>query len=758
MNRAREGSGSFGVVRHGLTRRVVSRRGMVSSLVVTGMKMSAEAEFIAPIIEIGREQAFTDQEAVWVMCRYLANRCDGARTPDGTGFNKIDSDFGHRVAETPFSALSDRQIWAAQKMLTRYSKTQLATWWSFVTPLPEPGRQQAEESDRKYTEWRQRKEPGWTPPERFRRIEFVEDGGKFFLQMLQNYDSALIERIRMLPQRKYDKTTQTWLVPVHVDTVDAVVSFALDYGYEISAETESSIHAALNEFTERIELSHAADGDYEVKTPDGLELYPFQRIGVEYAEKVKNVLIADQMGLGKTVQGLMTLNVANAFPAVVLCPASLKHNWMREAHKWLPDKTVAILNGNKPQTLQRPDGTPRFDVVIINYDILGGWLADLTALSPKALIADECHALKSPKAQRTKNVKVMIDACPEMRRIFLSGTPVVNRPMEFWTILYLLGYGREMGGLMEYKRRYENAWKSRLEELNQRARTYFMIRRLKPDVLKELPEKQRDMIPIEITNRREYDAAARDVAAYFAQKKIQNEEYHSVKATLLVEAITQGLDGDDGLKWVKERMDAQFGADYNRAYQIASQNEELLRWEALKRLAVEGKMQGVYSWLDEFMETEEKIVVFGLHVDVVERIARRYNAPYIHGGVNINTRQAHVDRFQTDPACRMIVGNLQAMGVGLTLTAASNVAMVEFGWNPSTHDQAEDRCHRIGQKSNVMVWELCAEQTIDEELAQMIQRKREIVDAIQDGAGEATQKELMAELRASLGKRLGQSL
>src|SRR5215510_9188423 len=254
MNRAREGSGSFGVVRHGLTRRVVSRRGMVSSLVVTGMKMSAEAEFIAPIIEIGREQAFTDQEAVWVMCRYLANRCDGARTPDGTGFNKIDSDFGHRVAETPFSALSDRQIWAAQKMLTRYSKTQLATWWSFVTPLPEPGRQQAEESDRKYTEWRQRKEPGWTPPERFRRIEFVEDGGKFFLQMLQNYDSALIERIRMLPQRKYDKTTQTWLVPVHVDTVDAVVSFALDYGYEISAETESSIHAALNEFTERIEL------------------------------------------------------------------------------------------------------------------------------------------------------------------------------------------------------------------------------------------------------------------------------------------------------------------------------------------------------------------------------------------------------------------------------------------------------------------------------------------------------------------------
>jgi len=719
----------------------------------------AEAEElpILPILQVGTEQAFTGEECVYVLTRYLAGNCDGAHRPDGVGFNRVQTAFGHQMAEQPFRYWTPRQTWAMYRVLQTYKNTQLAPWWDLVPEIPEPVNPNAQR-EAEYAEWRRKKEPTYEPPKQFRKMVTTTINGQSFIELQQNYDPGLIERIKMLPQRRYLKERQCWVVPIHLDALEAVTSFAMEYGYEIEPEVEAAITETMDAFAARIELSHASDGEYQIALPPGLELYPFQKIGVQYAEQVGNVLIADQMGLGKTVQGLMTVAVTHSFPTIVLCPASLKHNWFRETQKWIPGKRVAILNGGQSQPLTRVNGDPMFDVVIINYDILGKWMEELTLLKPKALIADECHAVKSPKAQRTKNVKVLIDACPGMRRIFLSGTPVVNRPMEFWTLISLLGYSKEMGGLIDYKRRYENAWQSRLHELNTRARTYFMIRRLKVDVLKELPDKQRTMVPIDIDNRKEYDAAVNDIAGYFATKKIQGDEYDAVKMSLMAQAISQGMLGDEGMKWVNEQMRTQFGADYSKFYLIAAQNEELLRWEALKQLAVEGKMAGVYAWLDEFMESDEKVVVFGLHTSVIERIARRYNAPYIHGSVKIEHRQYHVDRFQTDPKCRMIVGNMQAMGEGLTLTAASNVAFVEYGWNPKTHDQAEDRCHRIGQKDAVMIWNLTAEDTIDEELAAMIEKKRMVADAIQDGAGVATQMEMMRELRETLGKKLGRVL
>jgi SWI/SNF-related matrix-associated actin-dependent regulator 1 of chromatin subfamily A len=126
---------------------------------------------------------------------------------------------------------------------------------------------------------------------------------------------------------------------------------------------------------------------------------------------------------------------------------------------------------------------------------------------------------------------------------------------------------------------------------------------------------------------------------------------------------------------------------------------------------------------------------------------------FIHGQVQVDKRQPLVDRFQTDPKCRLIVGNMIAMGEGLTLTASSNVAFIEFGWNPKTHDQAEDRCHRIGQHDSVMVWNLVAENTIDEEIVALIEEKRQIVNAIQDGVGADSQRQMMEDLAARMEAR-----
>jgi len=156
--------------------------------------------------------------------------------------------------------------------------------------------------------------------------------------------------------------------------------------------------------------------------------------------------------------------------------------------------------------------------------------------------------------------------------------------------------------------------------------------------------------------------------------------------------------------------------------------------EILKQISVEGKMVAVEAWIQNFLDTtERKLIVFGIHRNVVEHLAARFDAPYIHGGLDGEARQAAVNAFQYDPDVRVIVLNIQAGGVGLTLTAASDVAFVELGWTPGEHQQAEDRAHRIGQTRQVNIWYLIADQTIEVEVAELIEQKRVIVDAVNAG-------------------------
>jgi SWI/SNF-related matrix-associated actin-dependent regulator of chromatin subfamily A-like protein 1 len=161
--------------------------------------------------------------------------------------------------------------------------------------------------------------------------------------------------------------------------------------------------------------------------------------------------------------------------------------------------------------------------------------------------------------------------------------------------------------------------------------------------------------------------------------------------------------------------------------------EQLVRLNALKRVTSAGKMEAVIKWIEDFLESGEKLVVFAYHVDIVDRLADHFNAPKIRGGMDQRDVQAGKDRFQTDDSCRVIILNLEAGGVGHTLTAASNVAFVELGWTPALHDQAEDRCHRIGQEFQVTAYYLLAANTIDEKIQALIDAKRKVVTAATDG-------------------------
>ena len=683
---------------------------------------------------VGSEYARSPDEVVYLAVRMLAGMDeDYARERNDVGFSRIHVEFGHKLASMPFEQWSERQRWAARKMLDVYKNTQLRGLVEFMPPL------QAIPPDASKDAPRER--------ETFRRMTIGRRDGKDVAILEQGYDPELVRVVKSLPMRRWDAERKQWYVPLELEALEPLATFATEYGYDIDPAVQQRIVERAGEFKANVELSRAVDADIDVALPEGKALFPFQKAGVAYAQRVGNVLIADEMGLGKTVQALIAVAREDQFPLVVVCPASLKRNWEREANRWLPNKTVAVL-GSQRHALRFMGGRPSHDIYIVNYNsrILYKWIAELIELRPKAIVFDEAHNCKNPKAQQTKLAeKLALES--RARIIALSGTPVVNRPMEFWQIIKLLGKAKEMGGYAKYKARYDTTDVGRLNELNQRARSLFMVRRLKQDVLTELPPKMYNVVPLDITNRAAYDAAERNIAGYFATKKVEDAEF---LRNLAFVADNMGLSAVERegfmIRAKKER--------FNQAYNIAARAEQLVRWEALKDMAVRGKIDAVVEWIDDFLASGEKLVVFVNHVWVGQRIAQRYGADFIHGGVDSDARQPMVDRFQNDPTRKVIVGNMIAAGEGLTLTAASNVAFVEFGWNPKTHSQAEDRCHRIGQTDAVTVHQLIAIDTIEEELCALIDGKRAVTGAIQDGEEAVTQALMMDSLRDMLEQRL----
>lgn len=395
---------------------------------------------------------------------------------------------------------------------------------------------------------------------------------------------------------------------------------------------------------------------------------------------------------------------------------------------------------------------------ILNWDILHAWGPIFEAIGIDLLIADEFHMAKNPSARRSK-------ACESLAKhtkhiIGLTGTPVMNDPAEFGQLITLLGYIDVFGGRKGFWQEYVLGITSamnkteRLHSLNQRARARFMVRRIKKDVLPDMPPLQHAMVPMQMTPAAQarYEEVESDIAAYFAERAAQRQEELEHDRRM---GIAAGYSGEALAVFVSDRAAER----YDAAYERAEAAKALLWWEGLKQICVEGKMPQVFEWIDDFLENgDQKLVIFASHTSAVEKIAQRYNAPMIYGNTPVRDRQAYVEDFQANPETRVIVGNLQAMGTALTLTAASNVAFVEFGWNPAAHDQASGRCHRIGQKDSVTAWYLTAVRdggvpTVDVDIIDLIAKKREIVDATTDGAGAAEDMSILRELSERVRKR-----
>lgn len=478
---------------------------------------------------------------------------------------------------------------------------------------------------------------------------------------------------------------------------------------EVAARRLAVLEAEYARAQATVALSLAHDAELDVEGLGG-ELRPFQRAAVAYALSQRRTFLADEQGLGKTVEALAALHADSAFPAVVVCPASMKLVWERECGRWLPSRRVSVLHGRSGAgwSGSRADGA---DVVICNYEILEAHGARLSARGLRAAVFDESHYCKDPRAKRTKAAIALSEAvADDGLRLALTGTPIVNRPKDIVAQLRLIGRLADFGSGAGLGRRFRGH--GALDRLHWNLRARCFVRRTKAEVLPQLPAKRFAAVPIELDNEREYRLAEADVVAWLR---------------------SQPLD----LRTLEAKVAAALRA------------EQLARLNYLRRLAARGKLRAAIAWVEDFVASGEPLVVFAHHREVQHALLQRFpGAAHVLGDDDLAARAAAVDAFQRPDGPSLVVCSMYAASQGITLVRASNVAFLELDWTPARHDQAEDRCHRIGQHDAVTAYYLLAPETIDEHLAGVLQRKRGIIDAVTDGRAGAEATPLQAVVSA----------
>ena len=429
----------------------------------------------------------------------------------------------------------------------------------------------------------------------------------------------------------------------------------------------------------------------------------YQKQSIRRMEKFfldgKGCLLADEMGLGKTLTCLWWWERhPEARPGLVVCPASAKYVWEHEALNNLGIRPYVVEG-----TLPRPSVLRKLrpELVIVNYDVLSCWLPFLKQCRFRTLFIDEAHYCKSSTTKRTKAVRAIAKEIKHV--IAISGTPLMNRPIELFSSLQMVRpdvFRSRIAFAHEYCKPRWTPWgwnyngACRIPELHDLLEHVCMIRHLKRDVLKELPEKTRRVLPLAMSDETEYREAT-----------------------------------DSFLSWIGKTNPARL--------LTAKRAETLVKLGELRRLAARLKLRAAVNWTNEWLESylDEKIILFAIHRKMIEALARRVRAKsiVIDGSVAGRRRKAVVEQFQRDRSTRVCIGNIKAMGVAVTLTASSTAAFCELDWVPGNMMQAEDRIHRIGQTKPSWIWWLVAAGTIEEDLCEILERKQRVVSGVLDG-------------------------
>lgn len=483
------------------------------------------------------------------------------------------------------------------------------------------------------------------------------------------------------------------------------------------------------------EVAEATGPIAAVPCPEGLSFYPYQLEAIQYALEHPHCLLALEMGLGKSV---IAAGVINADPsiksALIVCPATLRINLSREFDKWLtrPMAVEFIRSGSQP--------FPRTSIVIINYDLLPPFERDIRNRQWDLIVFDEIQMTRNRDAQRTHQVwgrkaipakpatpkrkaqpaKPPITTLQARRMVGLSGTPVVNRPVDLWTTLHGLRPD-VFPNFFAFANRYcdakRNHWgfdfsgACNLDELQLRMKKYLLFRRMKADVLPDLPGTIRQVIEI----------PANGSAGMLQDEVVAYDKAQTRKAELQA-AVAAALKSADPEVYKRAVADLR---DHN-----ATCFADMSKRRHQTGLA---KLPHVIDHVRTCLDSGGKLIVFGWHKDVISAVASEFPASVVlTGETGLTARQAAVDKFQNDNDCRLFVGNMQAAGVGITLTASSHVIFAESDWVPATIEQAISRASRIGQKNSVLAQFLVFEGSLDARMAKTVVSKQDVIDRTLD--------------------------
>lgn len=549
-----------------------------------------------------------------------------------------------------------------------------------------------------------------------------------------DYNPRIIQALKNIPKehRRFDPISKRWLVSK--DSSEAVMSIAKRFKAVMSENQEPEHFGDTKVLKEPLEeLIDFCKNNLK------LQPYHYQLQGIQAGNEMKCFINGDEPGLGKTMQSIGTVTSLNAFPCLVICPSSLKENWRREWSEKFTNKKAMVLTDSIKNTWDAFIRTGMVDVFIVNYESLKKYfvkeikphegrkmrLNDIVFKDSvkkfKSVIIDELHKCKDGSTQQSKycmGIAKEIDV-----RIGLTGTPIVNKPKDMIAQLHIIGRLMDFGGYKQFVTRYceGGSGATNLKELNWRLHEMCFFRRNKKDVLKDLPDRTRQVMVCDISTRDEYLKAKNDFVKYLYDVKRCTEEE------------------------VRKKLKAMF----------------MVQLGQLKAISARGKLDSVFEWVDEIIESGEKVILFCSLREIGDQVMARYkeSCVAIRGDVTGVDRQISVDLFQKCGKCgvlhqdhanqahdfenndvKVIICSIKAAGVGLTLTASSRVGFIEFPWTDADCDQCESRSHRNGQTLPVQCTYFLGEKTVDSYCYDIIKEKRSIAKVV------AGQEEIQEEI------------
>jgi len=562
---------------------------------------------------------------------------------------------------------------------------------------------------------------------------------------------------------------------------------------------DDAAKAKLAEIANVIAQSRAAEGVdcAQFPAPPGLAYLPYQCAGIAYALARQNTLIGDDMGLGKTVQAL---GVVNGDPSIhtvlVVASANALINWEREAKKWLVrptsiyriEETSDTIPANAQFVICNPDKlvdreyrekrdkttgkvTPASVSVSKIREQLMARQWDLMVLDEaqfqKSRDSKQAEAVfgREEKSKQTGRYYLAAEGLMHRarRRIALTGTPIPNRVIELWNMVHALA-PEHFSNFIHFAKRYTNAkeksigrgrtaWdfsgSANLDELQEKLRSILMVRRLKSQVLKELPPKRRQVVPLPIDAVRDLiEQSARALYQQMLQNEADGRDTSAFDGMFGVDATPEEIVE----KWferidaMREEMAAAKARGDTLSYrEIASKLRTFTEvgFESMSKARVElavRKVPFVVEHVDQLLQSGTRKVVIMSHHHVVQdalvdAFANLYGANTVvmhRGGLSTDEKQTAVDRFQNDPNVRVFVGSIRASGTAITLTAADTMVFAELDWVPGNMSQAEDRIYRIGQTMPVLIQHLVFDGTLDAKFVDVLIKKQEVADLALD--------------------------